>query len=230
LIFSLLVALLIGAGGGLTAWAWHLAHMLYSSYQGSQVVVDIRPGQGSQQILDTLEERGVIRSAALARVYLQFVLESPPLLAGEYQFDSPLNMPQTLTKLISGAVVMHPVTILEGLTIEETAQHLADSGFGSFDTFKQLGSSPALIADWDPEATDLEGYLFPDTYSFARDTAEEIIIQSMVKAFRTRSGNPTENLAQKNTRSLRQIVTLASIVEKEAQADDERPIIAGVYI
>ena len=229
LTFCVLIALLLGATAGLAAWAWRTTHLAYRGYELGQTSVDISPGLSAQRILDDLEDQGVIRSAILARAYLQLVLESPPLLAGEYHFDRPLNTPQVLSKLITGEVIVHPVTILEGLTLEETVQHLANSGFGRLDTLMQLVSSPDLIADWDPEATDLEGYLFPDTYAFARGTSEEVVIRSMVEAFKTRCGNLREDLPKDDNRSLRRLVTLASIIEKETQAEDERAIVAGVY-
>ena len=226
---GLLIVLAAGAAAGLAAWAWHTTHLTFRGYGPSAIVVNISSGQGAQQILDDLEESGVIRHALLARAYLQLVLESPPLLAGEYRFDRPLNTPQVLGKLIAGEVVVHPITILEGLTVEETARYLTDSGFGRLDTFMRLVSSPQLIVDWDPEAKNLEGYLFPDTYSFARSTAEEVIIRSMVETFKAKWESLSDKTVPKSGRSLRQIVTLGSIVEKEAQADEERAIIAGVY-
>lgn len=224
-----LVALLVSSIVGLGAWAWHTTHLSFRGYESSQIVVSIPLGQGAQQILDNLENSGVIRHAVLARAYLQLVLKSPSLRAGEYRFDTPLNTPQVLAKLTSGKVVVHPVTILEGLTIEETARHLASAGFGRLDTLLRLVSSPELIADWDPEATDLEGYLFPETYSFARSTPEEVVVRSMVETFKERWEALPKIIAPPGDRSLRQVVTLASIVEKEAQADKERAVIAGVY-
>jgi UPF0755 protein len=229
LTIGIIASLLFGAAAGYATWAWHIAHLAYRGYDESEIVVDIGSGQGAQQILNHLEEKGVIRSALLARFYLQLILESPSLLAGEYSFTEPLNTPQILAKLMNGEVITHPVTVMEGLTIEETAKHLADSGFGQFESFMSLVSSPDFIVDWDPEAVSLEGYLFPDTYSFARNTTERVVIQSMVETFRRRCAYLFEDLAQDEQKSLRQIVTLASIVEKEAQVDSERPTIAGVY-
>lgn len=229
LTFGVLTTLLLGASAGLAGWAWRTTHLAYRGYDPSQRIVEVSSGLGAQRILDDLEDNGIIRSAILARAYLQLVLKSPPLLAGEYQFDRPLNTPQVLSKLINGEVIAHPVTILEGLTLKETAQHLADSEFGRLDTFIQLVSSPDLILDLDPEATDLEGYLFPETYAFARGTSEKVVIQSMVETFKARYGTLTEGLPSDDRKSPRRLVTLASIIEKEAQADDERATIAAVY-
>ncbi|MEE8137871.1 MAG: endolytic transglycosylase MltG, partial [Thermoanaerobaculia bacterium] len=161
---------------------------------------------------------------------LVYRLKDPPLKAGEYRFSGPAATPEVLERLIRGEVVTHAVTLVEGWTLEETARHLADQGFGDYDALLWEMSSPAEIADLDAEAPDLEGYLFPDTYSFARGTPEREIVTALVANFRRRyEGEIRPLLGPDDGRSVRQIVTLASVVEKEAQLDEERPLIAGVY-
>ncbi len=123
-----------------------------------------------------------------------------------------------------GEVITHSVTLIEGLDLEESAEVLALAGFGNEDAFLREMRDPTRIADLDPEATNLEGYLFPDTYAFARDTSEEAIVDTLVETFRSRFGGTVSS-----SESLRRIVTLASIVEKEAQLAEERALIAGVY-
>ena len=122
------------------------------------------------------------------------------------------------------------MTILEGLTVAETAALLADAGFGDAGRFESLMNDPALIEDLDPKARDLEGYVFPDTYHFARATPETEIVKELVRTFRT--NYETVVLATRlpeDERSLREVLTLASIVEKETSLDEERSIVAGVY-
>ena len=199
----------------------------YASHHG-EADVEVTRGASVPAILDRLEAAGVLRDPWLARLVLIHQLGDPPLLAGEYRFDEPMTTRQVLDKLIRGDVLTYPVTVIEGLTLEETADALAAAGFGAHQALLREMRDPARIADLDPEAESLEGYLFPDTYSFARTATEATIVDAMVETFRRRfAALPTA--AEGQERSLRELVTLASIVEKEAQLADERPIIAGVY-
>ncbi|MEJ2085571.1 MAG: endolytic transglycosylase MltG [Acidobacteriota bacterium] len=181
-------------------------------------------------MLDRFEHDGILMDATLARLYLVYRLGDPPLQAGEYRFETPLSTPEVLGRLIDGRVVRHPVTIVEGLTIFETAAALALAGFGDQDVFTDLVQSPRLIEDIDAEAPNLEGYLFPDTYAFAKGTSEDEIVAAIVANFKRRYETEVAPLlAADEERTTRDLVTLASIVEKEAKLDDERAVIAGVY-
>ncbi len=207
-------------------WAWRDLHRPYGP--SAEVVIDIPAGLDANGILRLLSRSGLVPRAGLARLYLIYVLEDPPLLAGEYLFDGPLSTPEVLAKIARGAVATHPVTIIEGLTLEETAEAISAAGFGRRELLVELMSDPSAIRDLDPEATDLEGYLFPDTYAFARGTSEGKIVSTLVRTFRRQ----LEGLGEGRSRqaaSVRELTTLASIVEKEARLDGERPLIAGVY-
>jgi UPF0755 protein len=227
LLFLLLLAVPAGLAG---FWLWKLQQP-YQGYPEAERIVTVDPGMKAAQILERLESQGVLANAGLSRVYLIYVLRNPPVQAGDYLFHGPLTTDQVLRKLIKGDVVTHRVTLVEGLTLEETADILVKAGFGRRETFLELLRSPALIADLDPSATDLEGYLFPETYTFTRRTPEREVVKTLVKSFRNRFERDVRPglAAHPRPRSLREIVTLASIVEKEAKADSERPLIAAVY-
>lgn len=221
------------AGLGVAALFWWAEGQLerpYAAYPGDEVVVEVPPGSSGTRILAELERNGVIENATLARLYLVHRLGGPSLKAGEYRFDAPLTTPEALDKLIRGDVVTYKVTLIEGLTLEEAAEHLADAGFGELDVLLDEMRRPDRIADLDPAAEDLEGYLYPDTYAFAKGTTEAEIVDVLVRSFRARV---EEDLVpagfDATSSSLRELVTLASIVEKEAALADERAIIAGVY-
>jgi UPF0755 protein len=204
----------------------------YQAYSTPSASVEIAAGTPAARILENLERAGVLRSARWSGLELRWRLGSPPLQAGEYVFDAPLTSRQVLELVARGAVALHPVTIVEGWTLEETAAHLALKGFGGEAALLAAMRDPAPIHDLDPQATTLEGYLFPDTYSFAKGTTERQIVLAMVGAFRSRLDtalNPAQPWPAEISR-LRQLVTLASLVEKEAQAASERPLIAGVYL
>lgn len=224
-----LLLLLVPVGMGL--WSWWKLQRPYQGYQGEERLVAVEPGMGAGQVLELLEREGVLADAKQARFYLVYFMDDPKLKAGEYRFSGPMTTSQVLGKLVRGDVVTRSVTLIEGLTLEETAAHLASKGFGRREVFLELMRSPELIADLDPEAADLEGYLFPETYRFANGTGEREIVATLVKTFRRgydREVRPRLRTAA-GGRTLRQVLTLASIVEKEAQVAAERPLIAGVY-
>jgi UPF0755 protein len=214
----------------LAAWSWWTLKNPYKGYEGADKLVTIAPGSGTSQILQTLQRDGVIADAKLARAYLVFTGE-PKIQAGQYRFRGPLTTAQVLRKLVKGDIVARTLTIVEGLTVEEIADQLARDGYGRREVFLDLMRSPRLIADLDPDAPDLEGYLFPETYSFAFGAPEKEIVETLVKTFRRRFERDVRpRLAQGPPgRTIRQVVTLASIVEKEAKAPQDRPLIAAVY-
>jgi UPF0755 protein len=227
----LLLALL--AAGALLAYGWWVVRP-YQGYAGSEKLVDVAPGTGAARILDQLEREGVLANSLAARAYLVYVLRNPPLQAGEYRFAGPMTFQQVLRKLIRGDVVSRGVTVVEGFTMEDIASQLAQAGAGRREVFLERMRSPALIADLDPAATDLEGYLFPETYRFRVGTSEAEIVATLLKTFRSRFERfvrplmPSAGAAGKPA-TVREVVTLASIVEKEARASAERPVVAGIY-
>ena len=212
-------------------WAKTSLERPFQGYPGEERVVLIEEGTTAGRILQRLHAEGILENPTLARLYLVRFLKDPPLQAGEYRFSGPLTVPQVLDRLIRGDVLTYAVTLIEGLTLEEQADHLAKEGFGAESVFLEAMRSPRLIADLDPYATDLEGYLFPDTYLFPRGISEQAVVQALVANFRQQLESLPEALppAHENPRAVRDLVTLASIVEKEARLDEERPLIAAVY-
>jgi len=221
------VATLAAAAGLAVAglWGWRQLHAPHGPAGTVEFVIE--RGESARGILDRLAEVGLLPNATLARLYLVYALGDPALKAGEYAIPSPATADEIFDRLARGDVVLHQATIIEGLTLEETAEQLATQGFGDYDAFVALMRSPQPIADLDPRAETLEGYLFPDTYSFPRGVSAGEIVDTLVATFRLNldralSGAPSPP-------DLRELVILASIVEKEALLDGERPIIAGVY-
>jgi len=222
--------LLIMVPVGRMAWSWWQLQRPYQGYEGAEKLVTVAPGTAASRILQILEKEGVLADAKLARTYLIYFMGDPKMRAGEYRFRGPLTTAQVLRMLVRGDIVTRSLTIIEGLTLEEIADQLARAKFGRREVFLDLMRSPRLIADFDPDAPDLEGYLFPETYNFASATREEEIVGTLVRTFRQRFEREVRPLlARSPSRSVRQVVTLASIVEKEAQAGAERPVIAAVY-
>lgn len=229
LAIAVVVLLILGllAAAAAARWAWTAIHEPWGSAAAEAFVVE--PGTSARSILDGLEARGLLRDARLARLWLVHRLGDPPLLAGEYRFDEPLSTPGVLDKLIRGEVVTYPVTLIEGLTLDEAAEALAAAGFGDVEVFRREMERTELIADLDPDATRLEGYLYPDTYHFARGTSEAEVVSTLVRTFRSRFERDVAPLLSGSDLGVRGVVTLASIVEKETQRDDERTLVASVY-
>lgn len=221
---------IVGVAVAVGSWAWRNLYTPYKGYVGSEVLIDVPAGSAAPRILDSLESAGILANADLARLFLIHRMKDPYLQAGEYRFSGELTTPEVLEKLVRGDIVTYPVTVIEGLSIVETANVLAAAGFGDRDIFLTAMRAPDAIADLDPDAVDLEGYLFPDTYHFAKGTTENQIVDVMVGTFRRLFEEAAAPLrGSDDERSIREVVTLASIVEKEAQLDEEREIIAGVY-
>ncbi|GMU64323.1 MAG: hypothetical protein AMXMBFR36_05970 [Acidobacteriota bacterium] len=230
LVASIVLLALIAAAGA-AAWFWAERELERPRAFAAPVELEVAPGSSARAVLERLERDGAIGSALLARLYLGRVLGDPPIHAGEYRFEPPMSTRQVLERLVRGDVVTHPVTVVEGLTLAETAEALAGAGFGRLERFLAEFSDPRRIADFDPAAGDLEGYLFPDTYRFPRGASEAAIADALVANFRARWQHevaPTLAAAT-STRPPRDLVILASLVEKEARLPAERPLIAAVY-
>jgi peptidoglycan lytic transglycosylase G len=238
--FAFACPLLLAAAGA-AGWGWWQLDRPYRGFAGAETTVDVEPGLGAAAILGRLAGAGVIPNALVARAYLVYVLHDPPLVAGEYRFQGAATTRQVIAKLVRGEVVTYRVTVVEGQTLRETAAALAAAGFGAEDALLAAMGDPAPISDLDPDAADLEGYLFPETYTFAHGVRERDVVAALVRTFRERyqakvapllagGGDRAEGAAAgPPPRTLREVVTLASIVEKEARLAAERPVIAGVY-
>ena len=188
--------------------------------------VDIAPGTGTQAIAAQLEEAGVLRSR-FAFDLLRAV-KGGKLIAGEYRFNQPAPATEVYARILRGDVYSIPVTIPEGYNIFEIAQAVEAAGLGSGGAFLAAERSQTeLIADLSPQATSLEGFLFPDTYRFSRHATAEQMLGAMVRRFRQVTAQL--GLAPAPAGNVARTVILASLVEKEVSQDSERPLVAGVF-
>jgi UPF0755 protein len=223
--FALLLVALIAAGGGV----W-LGWMLAQPYQGfvrEGVFVEVPRGAGVRQIARLLEEHGVVRSSVAFEALCRW--RGQALQAGEYFFDRPATAVDVFEKLAEGRIFYHTLVIREGLTLEEIAAEVEKAKLASRESFLAAARDPAPIRDLAPQAKTLEGFLFPATYQFPRRVEAQEIAAAMVRRFRevwqTLPGRerPPRGL------SAYQVVTLASLVERETRMEGERPLIAGVF-
>jgi len=212
-----LFVVVLAVGGWL---AWTLKAPLGPS---SPTLVLLRPGYSSRRIALELRSAGVIRSAIAFRLW-HYLHPARSLKAGEYVFERSADIPNIHDRLARGDIYFHTVTIPEGYTMFDVARSIEEAGLGSSQDFLKIAQSEmSLVADLDPEARSLEGYLYPETYQFTRTQSLKDMAAAMVKQFR--------QVAQQIGLSseVHRIVTMASIVEKETALPEERPLVAGVY-
>ena len=201
----------------------------FQGWEGEQVDVELEAGLDAGSMLRRLAEAGVIRDPLPLRIWLFWNGGSDALHAGEYRFSEPCTPLEILARLQAGEVLLHAVTIPEGLVLEQIAQRLDAAGFGDAGQALELFRTPRLLRDLDPAASDLEGYLFPDTYQFPRHTPAEKIAATMIKRFQDVAGDDYAARAERAGLSLREAVTLASLIEKETSVADERAKISRVF-
>jgi len=215
LLLAAFLVLLLAAG----AAAW----MVVTPYgPESETFVEVAQGSSTARIGQQLEAAGIVRSRYafdLLRYWKRGTLR-----AGEYRFDHPAPATEVYTRIVRGDVFTRAVTIPEGSSVFEIAARLEQAGFAAQQDFldaavKQVG----LVADLDPGARSLEGYLFPDTYNFPRNFGPEQICEAMVRRFRVVAGQ----LGLKG--NVHRVVTMASLIERETAVDAERPLVASVF-
>jgi len=219
-----LALILVLAAAGWFGWAlWDPVS------PGSQNFVMLRPGYSTRRIARELKSAGAIRSAH-AFVFWHAFHRRPSLKAGEYLFDHDASAIEVHNRLARGDVYVHTVVIPEGFNMFEIAAAIESAGLGSGKDFLKIATSDtALISDFAPQATSLEGYLFPNTYEFTRTQSMREMAAEMVKQFRQVAGQI--GLIQiGSTQEVQRTVTLASIVEKETAVSEERPEVASVYV
>jgi UPF0755 protein len=137
---------------------------------------------------------------------------------------------EVIDKIARGDVYRRAITFREGLTIHEMAKVFEESGFGTAADFIKAASDPAPIKDVDADAPDLEGYLFPETYALPRNTPASALVAQMVEFFEKAFPPALRDAVKARGLTVRQAVTVASLVEKETAVDSERPMVAAVYL
>lgn len=188
----------------------------------TETFVDILPGTPTMQIAAQLKQQGLIRSKYVFEA--ERLAKGGTLKAGEYRFDHPAKMAEVYDRLARGDVYTIAVTIPEGANLFDIAQRIESANLGTKEKFLAAAHSDLnLIADLDPAATSLEGYLFPDTYRFERRATPRQILATMVRRFRQAAAD----IGLKG--NYHRVVTVASLVERETPVGAERPLVASVF-
>lgn len=225
------IALMVVAltAGGVGLWCRQRVITPYRAFAGSEVFVDLPPGLGVAGIAGRLAGAGVIPDAWTFRIAARVTGSDRRLKAGEYRFADPASPREVIARLVAGDVYTRSVTFPEGLTIVEMADIFGRSGLGTADEFLAAAADASLVAGYDPQARSLEGYLFPDTYAWSRHESAPEAVRAMVARFQRAFDGELRAEAAARGMSVRDVLTLASIIEKETARADERPLVSAVY-
>jgi UPF0755 protein len=227
---SLLVVVVVAlASLGIVAAFMGLQFVNSAPGSGAQTVVyEVVPGTSFRTVAQKLEAQGIVTSAWKLRLLGKITGLSSRMKRGEYALDQGLRPTQVLEILASGKSITHPLTVPEGWNMYDIAAEYEKKGFGSAAQFLSACREPMFIRSLIGEtAGSLEGYLYPETYMITKYTSAKELIGQMVKNFLKVYGELTQGLKPELSRQ--QIVTLASIVERETGAPEERPLIASIF-
>jgi UPF0755 protein len=193
------------------------------------VFVEIPPGESTRAIGRRLVDAGVVRDEWTFRLALRLHGRGRSLKAGEYRFTEAATPAAVIDRVARGDVFLLPITFPEGLTFEEKGAVFERAGFGTAAEFMAAARVPDRIRHLDPDADTLEGYLFPDTYHLPRQTSAEALVARMAGRFDEVFDPAWVDAAAARGLSVRELVTLASLVEKETARSEERHVVSAVY-
>lgn len=229
-LFVLLI-LAAAAFGGAGYWVYKSLNTPHAHGKTNQYI-QIAKGATPTEIVNKLASEGILSSATPTEIYLKSFGDASKLQAGEYQFESPITPLQVLKELENGAERTTKLTIPEGFTRFDIAKRIADRFPQNPPlTEKQileLMNDTSLIRDINPNAKNLEGYMYPSTYNFPKGVTAPTVIKTMVDQFK-KIWKPEYTLkAQQLGRTPTEIITIASLIETESKFEEERPIVASV--
>ncbi len=200
------------------------------STQVKSTVIEIAPGTNAMAISNRLHSEGIVSDPQAFYWLCRIRSVSSRMQAGEYAFSAPMTPDQVLDKLIHGRVVLHRITIPEGSTVREIAGLFEDTELAKRAEIISLAHDHSFIESLGMEHQSLEGYLFPETYYHPKHQNVRTILRKMVQQFRESFTEEMSRRASEMRLSVHQVVILASMVEKEAAVDEERPLVAAVFL
>jgi peptidoglycan lytic transglycosylase G len=220
--------ILILVGGAFALWVRNA--VMAPVEHDSDEIVTIDQGAGTQSIVARLSEAGIVSHPLALNIYLRITGKGSNLKAGDYKFPSPISPLQAIEKIHRGEVFLERVTIPEGFNRFEIAETFATkTGKATTEEFLRLIEDQSPVKRIAPEARNLEGYLFPDTYNYNTRTTPQELIRAMVNRFQDVFTPEWSIRAGQLGLTVHQVVTLASIIEEEAKVPDERPHMASVF-
>lgn len=224
-LFTLFLLLVVGAVGVVTS---RLAPAVADPEQAEEVLFRVEKGDTLSRVASRLEDEGLVRDARAFGWLARWREVAGRLHAGEYALRGSEAPGEILDAMVSGRVVTYEVVVPEGFTAAQIGARLAEAGIVDADAFAAAANDPSLADSLGIPADRLEGYLFPDTYHLPRDLSARQVARVMVEEFQS-VWSELAPLARARGLSQHEVVTLASIVEKETGAPEERPLIASVF-
>ncbi len=201
----------------------------------SKIVVEIPKGSGTDQIAGILKEQGVIQYKTAFRLYSKLRKNDGQYKYGEYELYADMDYDDIMAELktdVSKEKTIK-VTIPEGYEAYRIAKLLADKGLGKEEKYLELIKNPTFDYDFLKDLPDtemkLEGYLFPDTYEFFPTDSEEKVLKKLLDNFNKKMTDAYKEKAKELDMTMNEVVTLASIIEREAGSDEERALVSGVF-
>ena len=196
---------------------------------GKDILYEIKKGEGANSLAEHLKEKGIIQNKNTFLLGHSLFYSRKTIKAGEYVFELPLSVKNILNIITEGKILLHAVTVPEGLTRIETAALLESLGYIESSAFMKASLDTSAIASLDPEATDLEGYLFPETYFLPKGATADLIVSSMTGQFKDTFSPEWTQRALEIGLTVREIIILASLIEKETSLPEERPLVSSVF-
>ncbi|NOZ87515.1 MAG: endolytic transglycosylase MltG [Deltaproteobacteria bacterium] len=196
----------------------------------NEIVFVVKPGTLPSHVATDLAGKGLVKSRTWMKLLMRFNGRGKAIKSGEYSLSPSMSPEEILRKLVKGGVVTYKVTIPEGYRAKEIASLLEKSGLARADRFLAVVLDKKSAAKFGIQgAPNLEGYLFPDTYRFAKGLAVSSIVSAMVDRFKKEWTRDYDKRAKELGMTMNQVVTLASIIEKETGDPRERPMISAVF-
>jgi peptidoglycan lytic transglycosylase G len=230
---TILVLLLVaGAAGAVAVYQaikWAEEPVVPAPQHSPPKIVFIPDGSTFQQVAALLEREQLIKSRSAFVLLGRSQSADRKIRAGEYELNAGMPPAEILSKLLSGQVVLHPFTIPEGLTMAQIAEIVSQQGLADRDELMRLARDRAFIASLGIQADTLEGYLYPDTYKFPKSAKAKDIVTTMVEHLRQVYGPDLQARAQELNLTQHEVLTLASVIEKETGANEEREEISAVF-
>jgi UPF0755 protein len=218
------------AAAGILAAFWFLGTIRYpAAGEGEIVTVYIPRGTTFSQVVNLLDEKGLIRCRLFFRA-MGYCYNAPrQIKAGEYEFSRALPQGDILRKLVDGDVKKYTIVVPEGFTVRLIAARLAANGLVDEKEFLRLARDREFLAALKIPAPSAEGFLFPDTYNFDRTMDARTIMKMMSDRFWVKATGAMIEKARAQMLGLKEWVTLASIIEKETGRKDEMPLVSAVF-
>lgn len=198
-------------------------------------IITVAQGSNTRSIIALLNKEGILAKTWPTLIWMRLPARNQSFKAGDYRFISPITPRQVISKLVRGDVATLAFTIPEGYNRFDISRVLAElkeireATPTTPEKIEALLKNTTLIADLDPMADSLEGYLFPDTYEYTTSSTREQLVETMVRRFRGVYSEKLQQRAEELGMTTRQVMTLASLIEKEAKVDSERELISSVF-